>query len=113
MGLGIAKVDKHAVAQILRHETAETAHGFSDVCVIGRDELSQVFRIHSGGECSPTNEVREHHRDLATLGMVLASYALGYRCINTRRLCARIGAQRGDGVEKLEAMPKCRDAKLF
>src|SRR6516165_7948334 len=79
MGLGVAKIDKHAVAQILRHKTAETAHSFSDACVIGRDELSQIFRIHSGGECSPTNEVREHHRDLPTLGTVLASYALDRR----------------------------------
>src|SRR6516164_3037731 len=34
MGLGVAEVDKHAVAQILRHETAETAHSFSDAFVI-------------------------------------------------------------------------------
>jgi hypothetical protein len=35
MGLGVAKVDKYAVAQILRYEAVETAHGFSDAFVIG------------------------------------------------------------------------------
>ena len=29
MGLGVAKIDQHAVAQILSHEPAETAHSFS------------------------------------------------------------------------------------
>jgi hypothetical protein len=47
MGLGVAKVDKYAIAQILPHEAAETAHGFSDAFRIGRDEFSQVFRIHA------------------------------------------------------------------
>jgi len=40
MSLGVAKIDKHAVAQILRHEAAETAHSFSDAFMIGRDEFS-------------------------------------------------------------------------
>ena len=74
MGLGVAKVDKHAVAQIPRHETAETAHGFSDTFLIGRDELAQVFRVHPSGERGRTNKVREHHRDLTTFGGGLARW---------------------------------------
>src|SRR6516164_5779852 len=70
MGFGVAKGDKHAVAHIPRHETPEAAHGFSGAFLIGRDELSQVFRIHPSGECGRTNEVREHHRDLAALGRI-------------------------------------------
>src|SRR5262245_51890272 len=73
MGLGVAKVDKHAVAEIPRHEPPETSHGFSDAFLIGRDELSQVFRIHLSGECGRTNEVREHHRDLPALASVRRS----------------------------------------
>src|SRR6516225_11958888 len=34
MGLGVAKVDKHAVAQILRHEAAEATHGFCDALLV-------------------------------------------------------------------------------
>jgi hypothetical protein len=64
------RIDKHAVAQILRHEVAETAHAFSDAFMIGREEFSQVFRIHASRECGRTNEVREHHRDLPALGSV-------------------------------------------
>src|SRR5262245_62043964 len=74
MGLGVAKVDKHAVAEIPRHEPPETSHGFSDAFLIGRVELSQVFRIHPSGECGRTNEVREHHRDLTTFGGGLARW---------------------------------------
>ena len=47
MGLGVAKVDKHAVAQILRHEAAEAAHGLSDAFMVGRDDFAQVFRVHA------------------------------------------------------------------
>src|SRR6516165_8284239 len=73
VGLGVAKVYKHAIAQILRHETAETANGFRDAFMIGRDEFSQVFRIHPSGECGRTNQVREHHGDLPALGRVPGS----------------------------------------
>src|SRR5262249_13756570 len=58
MRLGVAKVNKHAVAHIPRQETAEAAHSFSGAFPIGRDELSQVFRIHPSGECGRTNEVQ-------------------------------------------------------
>jgi len=49
MGLRIAKVDKHAVAQILRNKTAETVHRFGDAFMIGRDDLSQILWIHPSG----------------------------------------------------------------
>ena len=74
MGLGVAKVDKYAVAQILRHKTTEPAHSFRDAFVIGRDEFSQVFRIHPSRECGRTNEVREHHCDLPALSSVRRSW---------------------------------------
>ena len=37
----------------------------------------------------------------------------GGRCASRGRLGARIDTQRGDGVEQLEAMPNCCDAKLL
>src|ERR1700752_2072189 len=56
VGFRIAEVYEHAVAQILRDETAKTADGFRDTFVIGRDELPQIFRIHPSGECGRTNK---------------------------------------------------------
>ena len=71
MGLRIAEVDQHAVAHVLRHEPAEALHGLGDALLIGRNDLAQVLRVHTGRECRRTDEVREHHRDLAALGGVL------------------------------------------
>src|SRR5215469_4243803 len=87
MGLGVAKVGKHAVAQILRYEAAETAHGVSDAFMIGRYDLSQVFRVHPSRECGRTNEIREHHRNLPTLGSVRRSGCGRWRSHNGNRRC--------------------------
>ena len=38
---------------------------------VGGNDLAQVLRVHARRECCRTDEVREHHRDLATLGGVL------------------------------------------
>src|SRR5262249_43133767 len=51
MGLRVAKVDKHAVPQILRHEAAEATHGFCDALLVGRYDFAQVFRVHARREC--------------------------------------------------------------
>src|SRR5215813_4515932 len=74
MGLGVAKVDEHAVAEIPRHEPPETSYGFSDALLIGRDDLAQVLRVHPGRERRRPNKVREHHRDLTTLRGGLARW---------------------------------------
>ena len=80
MGLRIAEIDEHAVAHVFRDETAEAAHGLGDAFLIGRNDLAQVLRVHAGGERRRTDEVREHHRDLAALGSVLSSSARHAGC---------------------------------
>ena len=71
MGLRIAEIDEHAVAHVLRDEAAEALHGLGDALLIGRNDLAQVLGVHTRRECRRTDEVREHHRDLAALGGVL------------------------------------------
>lgn len=71
MGLWIAKIHEHAVTHVFRHESAEAVHGFSDAFLIGGNELPQILWIHAGGECRRTDEVGEHHCDLASLAGVL------------------------------------------
>src|SRR5262245_59700618 len=110
MGLGVAKVDKHAVPHIPRHEPPEALHGFSDAFLIDRDELSQVFRIHPSGEFGRTDEVREHHRDLPALGNVRRS-----RCY---RWLSRNGSrghvfEMGNRTQELSAMPERCHADLI
>ncbi len=64
----IAEINQHAVAMVFRNEPIEAAHRFGDNVLIGQNDLTQIFRVHAGGECRRTNKVREHHRDLPPLG---------------------------------------------
>ena len=41
-----------------------------DALLIGGNDFAQILGVHAGGHCSRTDEVREHHRDLAALGFV-------------------------------------------
>ena len=74
MRLGIPEIDEHAVAHVFRHEPTEAAHGLGNAFLIGRNDLAQVLRVHTGGECRRTDKVREHHGDLAALGGVLGGF---------------------------------------
>jgi hypothetical protein len=47
VGLRIAEIDQNAVAHVLRHEAVETARRLSDAFLIGRNNLTQVFRVHA------------------------------------------------------------------
>ena len=73
--LRIAEIHEHAVAHVLRYEPAEALHGLGDAFLIGGNDLAQVLRVHARGERCRTDEVREHHRDLAALGGVLGGFA--------------------------------------
>src|SRR4029453_8236532 len=110
MGLGVAKIYEHAIAQMLRNETAETANGFSDALLIDRHDLSQVFRIHLSGECCRTNKVREQHRDLPTLGGVCCSRFRRWRSCSGNRGCA---FEIGNRTQELSATSERRNPNLF
>ena len=69
VGLRIAEIDEHAVAHVFGDEPAEAAHGLGDAFLIGRNDLAQVLGVHAGGERGRADEVGEHHRDLAALGV--------------------------------------------
>ena len=84
MGLRVAEIHEHAVAHVLRYEPAEAMHGLGDTFLVGRNDIAQVLRIHSRRECRRTDEVREHHGELAALGSVLWC---GGRC--SRNGCVR------------------------
>ena len=108
MGLRIAKIHQHAVAHVLGHEPAEATHGLGDAFLIGRNDLAQVLRVHAGGERRRTDQVREHHRDLATLSRILA-----LRLVNRRlRRCWNGSGKLRNRCQHLSPMPE-RDAELF
>src|SRR5262249_40649807 len=81
-GPRIAKVHEDAIPHISGDEPAEAAHGLGDAFLVGRNDLAQVLRVHACGKRSRTDQVREHHRDLAALGGVVGfrpRYGDGYR----------------------------------
>ena len=71
--LRVTEVDQDPVAHVLGYEASEAPHGLSDTLLIGRNELSQVFRVHAGREGRRADQVGEHHRDLAALGGIMLS----------------------------------------
>jgi len=71
MSLRIAEIHKHAVAHIFCHEPVEAAHGFGDAFLISRNDFSQIFGVHAGGECCRSNKVGKQHGYLPALGGVL------------------------------------------
>ena len=75
------------------------------------DDLAQVPQVHAGGECCRTNQVREHHRDLATLSGVLCRPVDGWKGAGWRRF--RVSTQGSDGVEHLTAVADNNDAKVL
>ena len=47
MGLGIAKVNQHTVAHVLRCEPTEPLHSLGDTLLVSGNDLAQVFRVHA------------------------------------------------------------------
>src|SRR6516165_3164723 len=110
MGMRITKVHKDAIPHISGDEPAEVAHGLGDAFLIGRNDLSQVLRVHAGGKRGRTDQVREHHRDLAALGFV------PWARVGPRRKLGRGGGgsgKLGNRPEQSPAISKRHDAKLL
>jgi len=75
VSLGITEIDEHAVAHVFCDKSAEAAHDFGDALLIGRNDVTEVFRVHARGKCRRADKVGEHHRDLAALGAVFGCRA--------------------------------------
>jgi hypothetical protein len=77
MGLGVSKIDQHAVAHVLRDEATATLHGLRNALLIGRNHFPEVFRVHASRERRRPDEVREHHGHLTAFGAVFWMGAWG------------------------------------
>jgi hypothetical protein len=105
MRLRIAEVDRHAVAQILRHEATKPAHDLGGAFMIDRDDLAKVFRVNARGQRGRADQVGEHHRYLPALGSVFGRN-IGYRNnVRRRWFRAYISAQGRNGVEQFATVP--------
>jgi hypothetical protein len=104
------EVEKINASGGLAGRPIEAVHGFSDTILVGRNDLSQIFRVHASGECRRTNKVGKQHCDLAALGGVLRGPDDRRSGGGRRRF---IGAQGGDGVEQLATMPNDADTQIL
>ena len=69
MRLWIAEIDQHAVAHILGDKTPKAADGVGDAAMVGADDLAQILGIEARGQRCRADQVAEHHRQLAPLGL--------------------------------------------
>src|SRR5262249_42238111 len=116
MGLGVAKINKRAIAQILSHETAQAAYGICNALVVGRNDFAEVFRVHARRECRRADQVGEQHGHLTALGAVFGSTARGgwgRLPFTGRPPIARVATQSSDGIQQLHTVTKRGDAKLL
>jgi hypothetical protein len=110
MGVRIAKIHEDAISHISGDKTAEVAHGLGDAFLINRNDLSQVLQVRAGGKRGRTDQVREHHGDLAALGFVaLAGFGPGCELGCGGRRSGKLGNR----PEQSPAVPKAHDAKLL
>jgi len=114
MGLGIPEVHEHPITHVLCYIAAEPLHGLRDTLLVRGNDIAQVLRVHARRQGSRTHEVRKHDRDLPALTAVCWGCARR-TCfsLNRCRFSYPIGAQSGDSIEELEAMPNCRDAEFL
>jgi hypothetical protein len=106
--LAVAEVDSVPAPVGPAAAVAGTAQ--SDAFLIGGNNLAQVLGVHARREHCRTDEVREHHRDLAALGGIS-------RCGRSRCRNGRSGSTLGESFEvcdrsqQFAAMAK-QDAEL-
>lgn len=62
----IAEVHKDAVTHVLGHVSTKLADGFFCAARICCKDLSQILRVHAGGERRRPDQIGEHHGDLAS-----------------------------------------------
>jgi hypothetical protein len=69
MRLRVAEIDQHAIAHIPGDEAIEPGDDFADGAVIGGDDLAIILGIEAPRQRGRADEIAEHHRELAPLGI--------------------------------------------
>ena len=69
MGLGIAKVDEQAIAEILGNVPVHALDHLSTGVLVGAHDLAEVFRVELTREAGGIHKVAEHDGELAALGI--------------------------------------------
>jgi len=109
VGARKAEINEHTVAHVFGDEPVEAAHRRRNAAVIGADHLAQFFGIEPRRQRRRTDQVAEHHRQLAPLR--------GRPGCGVRRRDVGSGgrpaAQGGDRVEQQAAVADHADAQIL
>ena len=111
MGVGIAEIDEHPIAHVPGHEAVEPGDRLRDALMIGADYRTQILWVERGRERGRANEVGEHHRQLATLGVVSPSWLDIHECRRCR-YGSRDVAEIVDRMQHFQPVAE-RNAKVF
>src|SRR5581483_6524159 len=104
MSLRIAEIDENAVTHVFGDESAEAAHGLGDAPLVGRNNLAQVLRVHTGGQLGRTDQIGKHDGNLPALSGIGQSVHRRAVCGDAGRL--RACAKRSNGLEELDSRPE-------
>jgi hypothetical protein len=96
--LRVAEIGKHAIAHVSSDETPMLDDHLGAMPMIGTDDVPKILRIKPRRECRRSDEVAEHHRELATLGDILWSWVGHASGSRPRR---RNATTSGDGSQHL------------
>ena len=116
LGLRVAKKGHQPVAEFPQHVAAKPRHGVRRLVEIGIEDIAPVFHVEPRGEAGRTDQIAEHHRDRAALGIQGAKVcgAEAGAAATSRRLgSAPFGRHtRCYGLQQSFAVAE-RDAELF
>ena len=106
----VAEISQHAVAHQSGDKATIAGHYLGDAAMIGGDDVVQVLWIEPYGQFSRANEVAEHDRELAALGLGGGGGGCGS---NGRRFsCGWTITECGDSVEQAAAVANRRNSEL-
>jgi ABC-type glutathione transport system ATPase component len=93
----VAEVDQHTVAHVFGDKAGEAGDRVGDAAVIGADDLAQILGIVARRQRRRADQIAEHHRQLAPLGLP----GSGCRGCGLGNGLRRVAAQGGDCGQQL------------
>jgi hypothetical protein len=97
--LRIAEIDQYPVTHVLGDKAVEAADRLADRTVVVADQLAQILRVMTGRQRRRADQIAEHHRQLAPLGLGGDRSSGGGRRL--RGGLRRLGAKSGYRGEQL------------
>ena len=69
MRLWVAEIDQHTIAHILGDKSGEAGDRIRDTAVVVPDQLPQILGVVARRQRRRADQITEHHRQLAPLGL--------------------------------------------